>query len=241
MIYKAPYLKFDFKLSVVLIISFIFMTIIGTLSHEFGHYAVSKFLGYDATINYKSTQYFDKEAEIYLKNTYQKYQNEIKNNDNFPEKEQFFKILHKKTNNSFWITLGGPVQTMLTGTIGLVLLIVYRKKQKNKEELDLWGWILIFLSLFWLRQIANLAMAIMDFLIKGRLPFGGDEMKLAIHLQLNVWSIQVITGLLGLFVLIIVINTIPKSKISTFLISGLIGGGLGYYLWLIRFGQYLMP
>lgn len=46
---------FDRKLFTVLAVVFILMTVIGTLSHEYGHYLAAKLMGYDARINYGMT------------------------------------------------------------------------------------------------------------------------------------------------------------------------------------------
>ena len=143
--------------------------------------------------------------------------------------------------DNFWIILGGPLQTMMTGTLALILLLVYRNNFVKNDKVHIVGWILIFLTLFWLRQVINLFMALMTYLIKGQPSLRGDEMRLANHLDINIWSIQILTGISGLFILVPVINLLPKKMVLTFLISGLAGGILGYYLWLVKFGQYIIP
>jgi FtsH-binding integral membrane protein len=65
--------------------------------------------------------------------------------------------------------------------------------------------------------------------------------RLAHHLEIHFESIQIITGIVGVLVLLVVLCLLPKSIVITFLISGLVGGIAGYYLWLIKFGQYIMP
>ncbi|UFH33687.1 hypothetical protein LNP04_08280 [Chryseobacterium sp. C-71] len=44
--------KVDEKLLIKLTITFILMTVVGTLSHEFGHYVVVEILGMDGEIHY---------------------------------------------------------------------------------------------------------------------------------------------------------------------------------------------
>jgi FtsH-binding integral membrane protein len=235
------YLKFDFKLSIYLTLTFILMTVVGTLTHEFGHYSVSKILGYEASINYQSSSHWDDDLNEYLKDTYEKYSNEIKSDIDFPEKEKYQKVIQKYQSDNFWIVLGGPLETILTGSIGFMLFLVFRKRFITSDNVHFIGWTLMFISLFWLRQVANLFMAVMSLLLKGEPSQRGDEMRLANHLDINIWTIQLVTGLLGLSILAIVLRFLPKTLIMTFLISGLIGGILGYYLWLIKFGQYIMP
>lgn len=238
---RMKHLNFDFKLSFFLTLTFILMTVIGTLTHELGHYSVSKILGHEASINYQSSSHWDNDLNEYLKVTYEKYSNEIKSNTDFPGKEKYHKAVQKYRSDNFWIILGGPLETILTGSIGFILLLVFRKRFIKSDQVHFIGWTLIFISLFWLRQVANLFMAIMSFLLQGQPSQRGDEMRLAKHLDINIWTIQIATGLLGLGVLAIVLRFLPKNVILTFIISGLTGGILGYYLWLIKFGQYIMP
>ncbi len=235
------YLKFDYKLFISLTLTFMLMTVVGTLSHEFGHYTVSKCLGYEASINYQSSSHWDTTFNEYLKDTYTKYSHEIKNKLDFPGKEKYQTIIKKHQDDNFWIVLGGPFQTMLTGSIGFILLLLYSHKCISINRVNLKGWSLIFLSLFWLRQVANLFMALMAYILKGKPSLKGDEMRLANHLDINIWSIQILSGIAGAGVLIFVLRVLPKSVVLTFLFSGLVGGILGYYLWLIKFGQYIMP
>ncbi|MBW7844141.1 MAG: hypothetical protein H3C45_00550 [Bacteroidia bacterium] len=235
------YIKFDYKAFIFLTLTFILMTVIGTLTHELGHYSVSKYLGYEASINYQRSSYWDNDLNEYFKHSYDKYSNEIKNNLDFPGKQKYQTTIKKYQADNFWIILGGPLQTILTGSIGFLLLLLFRKKCFTTDNVKLTGWTLIFISLFWLRQVANLFMAIMTFIVKGQPFLSGDEMRLAYYLDINIWIIQVITGLFGIAILFIVLKLLPKSLVLTFLLSGLTGGLLGYYLWLIKFGQYIMP
>lgn len=235
------YVKFDFILSIKLILVFILMTVIGTLSHELGHYSVAKYLGYDARINYNSTMYFNEELLNFLDEIGNKYRYELKNNLDFPEKEKYFNLTNNYRWHHFLFTLGGPVQTILTGTIGLLLLIVYKKKYIITEKVTLFGWVLIFLTLFWLRQSANLISALGNYLIYDNSQISGDEMRLAYFLELNIWTIQIITGIIGFAVLFYVIKILPNNLKLTFIFSGLIGGILGYYLWLIKYGKIILP
>lgn len=235
------YMKIEYKLFIFLTLTFILMTVVGTLTHELGHYSVSKFLGYDASINYQSSSHWNAELDEHYEKIHEKYSHEIKNNLNFPDKENLQRLIDKYENDDFWIILGGPLQTMLTGTIGFLLILVYRHKIIRSDKITLIGWTLAFTSLFWLRQVANLFMAVLTFVIKGEPSLRGDEMQLALHLDTNLWTIQIITGSLGLIVLVIILRLLPKTIIPTFLVSGLTGGILGYYLWLIQFGKYIMP
>lgn len=201
---------FEKKLATCLTLGFIFATVAGTLSHEWGHYIVAKSLGYQVAINYAST---------------------YRTGGTYPTPA-----------DNFWFTLGGPVQTMLTGTVGLLLLFSFRKSFQSKQKLSFRQWCLIFITLFWLRQTANLMVGLGMYLFTGRLSERSDEVKLARYWQLPGETISIITGALGAMVLAVVIFTfIPERQRLTFVISGLIGGVAGYLLWLEWLGPVIMP
>jgi hypothetical protein len=234
------YLKFDFKLFSMLSLTFIAMTVIGTLTHEFGHYAVAKYLGYDATINYKSSSFSDS-LTSYRNEMNEKYSNEICNNLDFPGKEKYDKIWQKYRVDSFWIVVGGPLETILTGTIGFVFFIAFRKKYISKNRVHFIGWVMIFIALFWIRQVANLFMAFLYLYKNKEFQSRGDEYKLARYFDFHPLSIQISTGFIGICILAIIIRLLPKQIILTFLLAGLVGGIFGYYLWLEKFGKFIMP
>jgi hypothetical protein len=217
------------------------MTVIGTLSHEFGHYGVARILGYEARINYQSSRHWKDDVDNYLNDMHQKYHEEIMNGKDFPGKEEYKRVEDQYMKDMFLITAGGPFQTMLTGTIGLLLLMFYRNKIVENDKLSIKGWILVFLSLFWLRQLTNLFMAVVKFLMVGKTSIHGDEKVLAYLSGMNLWTIQIITGITSFGVLLWVLKIIPKPQVLTFLLAGLAGGISGYYLWLIKFGPIIMP
>ena len=201
-------LHFNVKLFVILFIVFIAFTCIGTLTHEMGHIAIAKILGYETHFGYGYMNY-NKASGSNMK-------------------------------DSLLILSGGPLQTMLTGTIGLILLFLWRKKFNLDQNL-LWGqWTLIFITLFWLRQSANMVMAIPE-LLTGKL-LRGDEFRIAYHLKWPLYSISVVAGLIGLLVLtIVILRFIPQKQRVTFMLAGLAGGIIGFWLWLIELGPILMP
>ncbi len=205
--------KIEIKLFLLLFTAFIIATVFGTVSHEFGHYLAAKMLGYNARINYGSTFW------------YPKYPGEVIN-----------------AKDAFLFTLGGPVQTMLTGTLGLILLMIFYKSFNSGGHLNFTQWVIIFLSLFWLRQLANLVTWIMHYISSGHFSYRADEIRLALYLQIPFWIIMTITAMIGLIVLLLVIfKIIPSKQRLTFITAGFTGGITGYFLWLVLFGKYLMP
>jgi len=204
--------KIDIQLLIYLIVAFIFATIIGTLSHEYGHFFAGKLIGLDTEVHYDYTSFA---------------------NNNHIEINTFERIL---------LTLGGPLQTILTGIIGLCLLFANKSKILLLNKLNLKYWIYVFLSLFWLRQTANIVMWLIGFFISGKFSQRSDEVRLAIYFQIPEWSISLTTAILGLIVAIFVIfKFIPINQRLTFIFAGLIGGISGYYIWIESIGKLIMP
>lgn len=201
----------DKHLFIWLFLSFIGATVIGTLSHELGHYVVAESLGYDAQIHYGAMGVVQSPADI-------------------------------RPSDGFWITFGGPLQTMLTGLIGLLLIFLYRERFRVAESLEVWQWLIVFIALFWLRQTANLTTWIGGYLWRGSWSGRGDEIRLARDLGIPEWTILSFTGLIGLIVLAFVIfKIIPDRQRWTFILAWLFGSITGYVLWLEVLGRVVMP
>jgi len=240
---KLLALSFDFRLFVLLAIGFIAFTVIGTVSHESGHYLMAKCFGYEAKIHYASTGIRDNQKDwLFFKSVWQKYPSQIRSNQPFPEKERFEKIRAEHKRAGFWLTAGGPLQTMLTGTIGLIILILLRKRYFSAERLSFGLWLLIFITLFWLRQTANFFIVLPMSIIHGSINGHGDEFGLARYFHLPVWSILTFSALIGIVILAVVIfKFIPIKQRLTFMAAGLVGGVTGFVFWLILFGKIIMP
>jgi len=234
--------SFDFQLFLMLAIGFIAFTIIGTVSHEGGHYLVAKCLGYEARINYATSWYYDKNNEAFLQSHWKLYSEQIKTNQKFPDKEKWDRLKFKQQRDSFRITMGGSMQTMVTGTVGLIFLCFFRKRYYSATELSFPLWLLVFISLFWLRQAANFFVGAAKFLVHGSFSSHSDEFVLARRLNIPEWSISTITASIALVILAVVIfKFIPNKQRLTFILAGIVGGVSGYLLWLIYFGKIIMP
>ena len=105
---------FDKKLFAYLSLAFILMTVIGTVTHEYGHYISAKILGFNSRVNYGMTML---EGNL---------------NNSMSRKEKII------------FTLGGPLQTISYGTLGIALLYFSRKSFKKIEKLSLLQWVYIF-------------------------------------------------------------------------------------------------
>jgi hypothetical protein len=245
----------NIKLLLILTIGFIISTVIGTISHEYGHIIVAKYFNYETTLHYGSMNYFPKgyledEDVIAVRDLIKDY-SDIEY-DSWPKdvkerREEYNNILLKrywseKSNNGLLITVGGPLQTTLTGTLGL-LILVWRRRFIYKNGLKVLDWLAIFLSLFWLREIFNLVTSIGAELISPNGSwFDGDE--LLISEDLNLWpvTIPLILATIGTVIAIyVVFKIIPKKIRLTFILSGCIGGIAGFILWMDIIGPKILP
>ena len=247
--------NFNLRVCFWVILTFIIFTIVGTLSHELGHIAVAKYLGYETYLSYGSMTYYQKgyqndedvkEFEI-LNDKY------IKEGITTPEQLETHDLSHfnnlisniekKFPNNkrhSLLITLGGPAQTVLTCLIGL--LILYFRKSKRYSSFRILDWLGVFLGLFILREVFNTTMAIFKTLIFGSTQFYGDEFRMSTAFNLNQWVVPVITMIVGVIISIyIIFKVIPMRYRFSFLVAGLIGGILGYGIWFGFLGELLFP
>jgi hypothetical protein len=233
---------FDRKLFIILTTAFVFATVIGTLSHEFGHYIVAKSLGYKANIHYASTDWYDPGTVGSMNAVISKYWKQIEEGASFPGKEKYERLVHKYSNDALLITTGGPLQTILTGTIGLILLFVWKDSSKAAQKLTLRQWMLVFITLFWMRQTTNLIAWLGSYLVTKEFSYKTDEIKIALKSGLPFWSLTTITGIIGVIILCAVIfKFVPKIQRQTFVSSGIVGGVTGYVLWLYLAGAILLP
>lgn len=207
------YPNLHWKLFNFLVAGFMLFTVIGTLTHEFAHWSVAEYYGHPAKISYGYISYLEQ------------------------EKEMPWTFVH-----SLNTIAAGPLQTMSTGSLGLLLLFLFEKHFRNEPKLLFWQWMLIFMALFWLRQTANFVMQLFNYFISGKISTRSDEVRLAIYLELPWLSISAITAFIGFVVLqIVLFRFVPKYSRFTFVVAGLVGGICGYVFWLETFGPILMP
>ncbi|MFT5513364.1 MAG: hypothetical protein ACI8SE_001771, partial [Bacteroidia bacterium] len=157
-------------------LAFIAFTVIGTLSHECGHIAVAKVLGYHTTLHYASMNSYSSETMKRIDDRL----NASKLTESIND-DALLKASFKPKNHRLWITLGGPAQTMLTGLLGFFLLSK-RRKTKRQKAYGLVDWLLVFLSLFWLREVFNLTMTLAYGYLGNKTNYfagNGDEIKIS--------------------------------------------------------------
>lgn len=236
-------LEFHPKLFFYLALGFLLATAIGTVSHEGGHYIAAEALGFNPHLGYAYVNYSDIDEREAVGKYYDKHKEAMKDRDS-PERKHFEKIYKRFYPNrwqSFLITLGGPLQTMITGTVG-ALLLWYRRKKIKVTGLNLKNWILVFLAFFWSREVFNFLGSI-PFYLNGRgANMRGDEPRIAHMLSLPYWSVALLFALMGGVALLwVTFYIIPRKERLTFVLAGPVGAAIGWWLWLVEFGPVLLP
>ncbi|WP_091511262.1 hypothetical protein [Flexibacter flexilis] len=232
----------NYQYFLYLSLSFVLFTVIGTLSHEFGHILVAKSLGYETTLHYGSMNYHGSELTNKLNDIHNRNLQSITEKHHFIEQELYTNLLRKSLYNSLLIAIGGPLQTILTGTIGLILLL-YQNAKIQAHGMKIFDWFSVLLSLFWLREIFNLLASVSAGILSGSGNyFSGDELHIAWYLQVWEGTFAIVLGIMGLLIsLFVIFKIIPKQWQITFIVSGLVGGSLGFVLWMKIVGPILLP
>jgi hypothetical protein len=215
---------------------FVILPTVGTLSHEAGHIAVARWLGYETRLHYASMSVFTDPGAVYAGRCGLPPAGEA---DLAAYAECRGQEEHRE---SLLISLGGPLQTMLTGTIGLVWLLWDRRKRADKP-LGRAGWCAVLLSVLWSRQVFNQLRYGLDWM-QGEIdvPTGGDEEWISHLLGIPHWSMLAASGLIGLIVCSVVVGYgVPAPQRRPLLIGGIAGAVAGYVLWMGLIGPYLLP
>lgn len=192
---------------------FILVIPAATLLHEAAHYFTAKLFGYEGYISYRSTVY----THI----------NDGGNSFSW---------------NRILVKLAGPLQTMFTGLLGLALLYYHRQSIQRSRQLNFRQWTMVFLSLFWLRQVFILIVIVLLTILNEPYPAQSDEMSIGLFLHWPAWLIPVITGLIGLLIGRYVFRKfIPEKQKGVFLLAAITGCFAGYFLWFEWLGKILLP
>jgi hypothetical protein len=137
------------------------------------------------------------------------------------------------------VALGGPAQTLLTGTLGVVGLLWLRDRPFGRAHLP---W--LFLGLFWSRQVFNAAAWTVFWVFELAPPTQlaqGDAFRIAAWLGLPSTAWLYGTALLGLLALAWMLRLLPRSQQVPFAVGGGTGSLLGYALWMQVLGPVLLP
>lgn len=223
----------------LIISAYMLFTIFGTISHEFGHIAVAKYLGYDTKLHYASMNYNNPTLDEQLRKSYLKH-SDLAEND--MQSNELKAIQNKMNSDRLFILAGGPTQTIFVGTLGLLILFINRKRILT-NGLKPFDWLFVFLALFWLREAFNLFVSLGSEIISPNgTYFNGDEKKIASILNLWDGTISVSLGVVGTLVfLYVLLFIIPKQLRTTFIVGSFIGGVLGFVTWMNFLGPIVLP
>jgi hypothetical protein len=96
--------------------------------------------------------------------------------------------------------------------------------------------------LFWLRQSINFLFWICEFFFYGQFAQSGDEIRISQYWKIHPLIITSSTAFIGITVLLfITFKIIPTFLRLTFLLSGIVGGILGFLLWFVFLGKLILP
>lgn len=229
------------RLVFLLSITVIVFTAIGTLSHELGHAAVARYYGRTPRIHFGSTSSTATPEDSLFQDIALRNHAEIRAGKAFSERARFEALKRRIFTGQRNIIWGGPAQTMLTGTIGLALVLHRWRHFRSAGRLSAGQWLIVFLTLFWLRQVLNGVLSVAAFVITGTYAATLDEVRLAMYYGLPVWSIGFVTAMLAALVCVIVICAIPKRQRTALLVAFIAGAPAGYVIWFRVLGPLWLP
>jgi len=202
----------------LIFLAFALAAILGTLQHELGHYIVAEAQGFDAEIHYSFTTLKNSKGLIAV-----------------AEQQDSTQALYKKFNNN---TLGGPAMTILTGTVGVIALLILRRRNTIDAYKPLHlCWIIV--ALCWSREIYTSSFRLYDHVMHN--TSASDETYL---LQYN--GIAALPGFISLFVISFSIcawvcfGLVQRHRWQLFC-YGIAGSLAGAALWFGWLGRAVLP
>ncbi|MFP9114236.1 hypothetical protein ACLI1A_09840 [Flavobacterium sp. RHBU_3] len=229
------------RLFAFIALGFVIATIVGTVSHEMGHIAIAKSLGYRTILYYDSMDYNMGDKMDALGTYYDKHHDKIIARGNSPEKKFFNEKFAQLNTDGNLVTWGGPLQTMITGTIGLAALW-FRRKKIAAVGMKAADWLSVILAFFWSRQLCNFLMGCLHFIKRHRWGDHDDESRLSLYMRLPVVTVGAVTGIIATAILsYVVFYIVPKQQRLTFIVAGAAGSILGWVVWMEWIGPVVLP
>ena len=259
MIYKMEYFSrtpfvFHKRPFVYLLLCFILLPAVSTLLHEGGHYMAMRALGHQhLVIHYTFTDTSRNEIRAERHAIHLRNKEAIDNNLQFPE-ESRYQLLGRQI-DTMWATYkvrrfdareafmyaSGPLENILTGTIGILLLLVYRRSYKRALALNVRQWAIVFSALFWYSAVPTLLGIIYKYFIRGDQDMRTDLYKVSVHFGLYPWALDIVCGVLGVLAVWLILRFIPAGQRCTAALAGFLGILVGSVLWWGLVGPLLMP
>lgn len=190
---------------------FFIAAIAGTLLHEFGHAFVAWLYGFHPQVHFAYCSTLSAADRLAIEQG----------------SMQYYTYPH-----STWITMGAPLQTFITGCVGM-LLLWRASKLRAVDAYRVTDLLLIVLTYFHSRWIMNSAGILYDMYAVGK-GSRADEIWL-----MNYWNIDVTAGtwvLLAYATFVLV-----KHHRLQLIVFGALGSVAGGWFWLVWAGPYIMP
>jgi len=131
---------------------------------------------------------------------------------------------------------GGPLQTVLTGSLGLLALWWLPRTEMPPKK-----WLAVLAAAFWSREPFNMLAGFAFYARTGHSPTRGDEYRLATMLDLNPWALQIPLGLLGIAACTLILFWIPKDWRLPLIVGGTAANVFGFAMWMGVLGPALLP
>lgn len=197
---------------------FFIAAIAGTLLHECGHALASMYFGFHPQIHYSFCEKMSAaEWDAVDKGL----------------------LVFKPYPHAIWITLGGPLQTLFTGTVGIVGLCILRRRAVIDAG-KAWHLFWIVLAFFHSRWVINSIGILYKHYVTGK-HSNADEVKL-----MRYWNIDIATGtwamlLVSCALLAYITFVLVKKHRWQLIVFGGAGSVAGGWFWLKWAGPVLMP
>ncbi len=141
----------------------------------------------------------------------------------------------------FWFIMGGPISTWLVVAGGLcVILWKYRPMHSEQKPMGLGQAAALIASTFSLRFIFNAGAYFISHTLLLNTS-NADEVKIADYLGISPDLTMYGSALVGLLVVLAALYYIPRPQRYIILMSGFLGGVLGYLFWYNWLGPIILP
>jgi hypothetical protein len=141
----------------------------------------------------------------------------------------------------FWFIVGGPVSTWLVAAVGIgIILWKYRPMHSEQKPMGLGQAAAVIASTFSLRFVFNAGMYFFSHTLLLK-PSGADEVKIAQYLGISPDLMMYGSALIGVLVVLTALYYIPRPQCYIVLMSGFLGGVLGYLFWYNWLGPLVLP
>lgn len=244
---------FDIPLFAGLFFLFVLFYGIESFTHECGHYIAARVVGHrQPVIHYKSTDTGRNALQEEFRWFGKTYKDKIARRERLPNHERYAEVCtqledaweqmkaQKFTREHAIIAMAGPLETVLTGMVGLLIMLYKRKKFEQAERLKVWQWIVVFAALFWLVPAVGLFAGIAFMVVPGLSDTSSDIYRMCLHFGINNSVVYLAMGALGVMAVVATFKLVPRKQRLTLGMALIVGGTTGYFLWNIV-GPVVLP